>query len=350
MLTQARHRYLLDALAPKPASTRRRPPPRSTGGPACGNLTSVFGSDLVEAGIVAKRYYIDGRTKVEIATELGISRFKVARILETAIAQGVVRIEIIMPPGIDIDLSERLRTRFSLNHAVVVITPNKVESSVREQLGKAAADLLSAIVSPADVLGISWGRTLDAMITWLSKLAPCPIVQLTGVLGALSDSPLELVRRAAAISGGTAFPIIAPLVVSDAETARSFRKEPRIAAALSLFPKVTKATVAIGSWRPPNSQLLSAFSKEEQESLTRMGVCAEFCGVFLDDNGKQVCHDLSDRCIAATFDDLQRIPEVIGVAGGRTKERAIRAALRAGILTSLVTDVAVARALVAERP
>ncbi|MGD0943100.1 MAG: sugar-binding domain-containing protein [Acidimicrobiales bacterium] len=309
----------------------------------------MFGSDLVEAGIVAKRYYIDGKTKTEIATELGMSRFRVARILEKAIAEGVIRIEITMPPGIDIDLSDRLRANFGLNHAVVVTTPNKLESSVREQLGKAAADLLSAIVSPTDVLGISWGRTLDAMITWLSKLAPCPIVQLTGVLGSITDSPLELVRRAAAISGGTAFPIIAPLVVSDAETAASFRKEPRIAAALSLFPKVTKATVAIGSFRPPNSQLRDALSKKEQEELTKLGVCAEFCGVFLNDDGKEVCHELTDRCIAATFDDLRRIPEVIAVAGGHSKQRAIRAALRAGILTSLVTDVGVARALLAER-
>ena len=40
----------------------------------------------------ARRFYLEDRSKVEIAEELGISRFKVARLLEQARETGVVTI------------------------------------------------------------------------------------------------------------------------------------------------------------------------------------------------------------------------------------------------------------------
>src|ERR687894_332315 len=49
---------------------------------------------LVLTASVARRYYLDGKSKVEIADELGMSRFQVARLLEAARASGLVRIEI----------------------------------------------------------------------------------------------------------------------------------------------------------------------------------------------------------------------------------------------------------------
>ena len=41
-------------------------------------------AELVIAASVARRYYMDGLSKTEIADEYGLSRFKIARLLETA--------------------------------------------------------------------------------------------------------------------------------------------------------------------------------------------------------------------------------------------------------------------------
>ena len=41
-------------------------------------------AELVLAASVARRYYIEGLSKTEIADEYGLSRFKIARLLETA--------------------------------------------------------------------------------------------------------------------------------------------------------------------------------------------------------------------------------------------------------------------------
>ena len=57
---------------------------------------------LTLAALVARRYYLDQRSKVEIAGELGLSRFKIARLLDMARDSGLVRIEIGHPSLIDI--------------------------------------------------------------------------------------------------------------------------------------------------------------------------------------------------------------------------------------------------------
>jgi hypothetical protein len=41
-------------------------------------------AQLILLASVARRYYLEGRSKVEIADELGLSRFKVARLLDAA--------------------------------------------------------------------------------------------------------------------------------------------------------------------------------------------------------------------------------------------------------------------------
>ena len=81
-------------------------------------------AQLVLLAAVARRYFLDGRSKVEIAEEFGFSRFKVARLIDAARESGVVHIEIRHVDGIDVDLSARLQERFRLQHAVVVDTPN----------------------------------------------------------------------------------------------------------------------------------------------------------------------------------------------------------------------------------
>src|SRR5918992_516682 len=72
---------------------------RETAGPA----------ELVLTATVARRYYLDGATKSDIAAELGLSRFKVARMLDWARATGLVRIELETRGEINLDLSVRLR-------------------------------------------------------------------------------------------------------------------------------------------------------------------------------------------------------------------------------------------------
>ena len=321
-------------------------PPAAIKGPA----------ELVLAASIARRHYVDGRTKIEIADEFRLSRFKVARLLEAARAQGLVRIEIGHAGTIDVDTSGRLAERFGLRHAIVVDTPDDDLVSLRRNLGIAAADLLSEIVTPSDVVGLAWARSVKAMVSELKRLPPVPVVQLTGALTSLhdtsssidGDSSVDIVRSVARISGGPAYLFFAPFLVPDPATARALRKQPDVARAFNMISSVTIAVGGIGRWAPGQSTLYDAATEREQERLRREGVCADVAGVFLTADGRVLQTALNDRMIAISGAQMRKVHELIAIPYEVGKAPAVRAALLSGLVDTLVTHVSLAEALLAD--
>ncbi|MEV8319742.1 sugar-binding domain-containing protein [Streptomyces sp. NPDC059900] len=305
-------------------------------------------AELVQAAAMARRFYLEGKSKIQIAEEFGVSRFKVARVLETALERDLVRIEIRVPAELDAERSDALRARYGLRHAVVVESPTSVdeieESPDPENLGEVAADLLGELVTEGDVLGLAWGRSTIHMAAALDQLPPCTVVQLTGVYdaGTAERGSVEAVRRAAQVSGGEAHPIYAPMLLPDPATAAALRNQTGIARAFEYFDKVTVAAVSIGSWEPGISTVHDMLSDEERAHYASLGVAAEMSAHLFDAEGRRVGRDLGERCITVEADRLRRIPEVVAIAGGRRKAAAIDAVLRSGLVTSLVTDTAAA--------
>jgi len=309
-------------------------------------------AELVRLAAVARRFYVDGRSKLEIAEEFGVSRFKIARLLDQALARGIVRIEVSVPAHIDTELSERVRTAYRLRHAIVVDAPEHPETDLRANLARVAADLLAETVVEGEILGLGYGRTLTVMTEALTRIAPCTVVQLSGALLGVNvqENTIELVRRVAAVSGGPAFPIYTPQVLPDFATAEALRRQPQVAEAQRRWNQLTKAVVAIGSWDPPHSQLYIALSERERTRLRSQGACAELCANLLDADGQPVATDFTDRCITITAGQLRAVDEVIAVGGGHDKVAAFRAVLKGGYATSVITDIIVARALLDQPP
>jgi DNA-binding transcriptional regulator LsrR (DeoR family) len=304
--------------------------------------------EMVQAAAMARRFYLEGKSKIQIAEEFGVSRFKVARVLETALERDLVRIEIRVPAELDAERSDALRAHYGLRHAVVVETPaDQADAPDPENLGAVAAGLLGELVSEGDVLGLAWGRSIITMANALDRLAPCTVVQLTGVynVGTAERGSVEAVRTAAALSGGEAHPLYAPMVLADPATAAALRAQGQIAAAMSYFDKVTVAVVSIGSWAAGVSTVHDALTDAERAHYAGLGVAAEMSSHLFDAQGRRVGRDLGERCITIEADRLRRIPEVLAIAGGKRKAAAIDAVLRSGLVTSLVTDVAAAEQL-----
>lgn len=302
--------------------------------------------ETVRVALVAREHYVNGKSRVDIADELQISRFKVARMLEIAVETGIVTFTINAPGAVDIDLSSQLKARFELDHAFAVATPNDLSTNVRDALGRVSADLLTEIVTETDVLGMASGRTLSSMIGHLGHLAKCDVIQMAGMAGPVHETSNAVVREIQEVSGGVAYSIYAPLVVSDAATADSLRRQPSIQAAFRRFPDITKAIVAAGSWSPPESQIYNGLSDDERTDIYNKGVRADVCATLLDDEGHEI-PALADRTLGITLDQLRKIPEVIVVAGGQQKTQALRSILKVGVATTLVTDARMAERLLA---
>jgi DNA-binding transcriptional regulator LsrR (DeoR family) len=304
-------------------------------------------SEVVLAARVARQYYLERISKVDIADRLGISRFRVARLLDSARETGMVRIEIGLPSGsLDAGLSAELCSAFGLKHAFVFNFPDDDEPALRRRLGEEAGQVLMDIITPGDVLGMSWSRTLSGLTAALTQMPPCPIVQLTGAVPPPDGRDLlDLVRSVARIGGGPAHVFYAPMILDDAQTAAAIRRQADIAGAYALVPSVTMAVVAIGAWAPGLSTIYDAITPAERDVLARLGVCAELGGAFIGEDGRPIATPLDSRMIVTPGAALERIPFVLSVAHGVSKSPAVRAAIRGDMVHGLVTHASLARAL-----
>jgi DNA-binding transcriptional regulator LsrR (DeoR family) len=310
-------------------------------------LSAERPSELVLAAQVARQFYLDGLSKVDIADQLGISRFRVARLLDSARQAGMVRIEIGLPgESLDVGLSAELCSALGLKHAFVFNFPDDDEQVLRRLLGEAAGQALMDLIAPGDVLGMAWSRTLSALGAALTRFPPCPIVQLTGAVPPPDGRDLlDLVRSVARIGGGSAHVFYAPMILDDAQTAAAVRRQGDIAGAFALVPSVTMAVAAIGAWAPGQSTIYDAVTPAERNALAALGVRAEVAGVFLAEDGRFLETPLDERMIVTPGPALRRIPFVLSVAFGVAKSHAVHAAIRGKAVHGLVTHASLARGL-----
>jgi DNA-binding transcriptional regulator LsrR (DeoR family) len=301
----------------------------------------------IQATTVARRYFVERQTKIQIAEDLGISRFKVARLIDEAVEAGLVRFQIDETGEIDAQLSDQLRRKYALRNALILAGPDLPCSALFEPLGRVAASLLEEILTDGCVLGVAWGRTLAATAKAISRLPKISVVQVAGGLTTLEfpQNSADLVSRLAAAGDGTAYPIFLPMWVEDASLVKRLRTEPAVAQVLERYDRIDVLVSGIGSWNPPVSCLHDAFSKAWKRQVLAAGVRADLCATLIDDTGEVVPSPLDKLGLALNAKQIRRIPERVAIAGGLEKASAILAALKGNWITTLVTDAGVARRL-----
>jgi DNA-binding transcriptional regulator LsrR (DeoR family) len=265
---------------------------------------------------VARLYFLRDLTQQQIAARLGVSRFKVARLLEEARAAGVVRFEIRDPVPVDDELSRALEQRYGLELALVV---------PEDDLARAGALWLPELLRPDDVVGVAWGATLSALVDELAPVSlGTPVVQICGAIPGLETGTgtAELALRLAGKLGGPLHPLPAPAHASRVLRTALLRN-PAVQPTVEMFERVTVALVGIG--------------------VVPRGAGHVLVHLF-DEHGRALAGDMP--AIALSEKQLRRA-RVIAVAGGAAKRGAVLGALRTGMLNVLVTDAACARAAVA---
>ncbi|HWD06602.1 MAG TPA: sugar-binding domain-containing protein [Amycolatopsis sp.] len=306
-------------------------------------------TESLELATVARRFYVQGRSKLEIAAEFGVSRFKVARMLDTARDRGLVRVEFDLPTPIDLELSDEVRRAYRLERALVLerASLRDPKEVVRRKVGALAAHLLEEIATPSDVIGLSWARSVNAMTEAIRTLPRCPIVQLCGVQAGMDmrGRSVETVSRVTSVSGGDAYPIFGPLVLPDRRTTEILRHQPGIAETFAQFGKLTKAVVSIGAWQPGESTVYDALDEAERAAIAARGATAEVSARLFDASGHALSTGLAHHVLAISAEELLAVPEVIAIGYSRPKAEAVDAVLRSGMVSTLVTDVGAAEPL-----
>lgn len=294
---------------------------------------------------VARAFYLDEDSRMEIASKFGISRFKVSRLLKRARDEGLVSIQIHDVGLPDAPLAKRLKEALGLRECVVVRSHGS-SASRRQQVGAAAAEFLTSTLTEGDTLGVAWGRTVTATAQQLTALPPVSLVQMSGFVADNLSSPIALMSRVAALANGRVYPIFAPLYIADHETAEGLRRHPDIARALRQFSSITTALLSVGSWEPEDNQVRDVLPAKDLDNAVAKGVYADVVGLLLRRDGQLVDPEFQDRCITIPAHLLERVPRKIGVAAGERKAGAIVAAVRANLLNEVVVDHTLAEAIV----
>ncbi len=288
---------------------------------------------------------IEGRTNIEIAEDLDVSRLRVPKLVRWAEDHDVLDVFIRVPTGIDMSSAQEIRSRFGLPD-VLVSADQGVHPAAR-----LAARYVCEVLTEGGLMGIAWGRGAQAMVSELERLPNVPQVDIVQLIGGLPETgtawhSAELLMRLSSVTGGSVSGLLSPMIVPDAATARGLRGEPSIARAFTQMSKADLAVVGIGAWDAGGSRVRAQL--DESDVRAAKDVVADVCGILLDANGDTVHSELSERMISIDEATLRERPVRIGVAVGEGKVPAIRAALRSGLVSVLCTDAPTALLLLSE--
>jgi DNA-binding transcriptional regulator LsrR (DeoR family) len=305
----------------------------------------------------AHLYYVEGRSQADVATAMGTSRSNVSRMLAEAQRQGIVEIRIHDPSGRLRELEGKLAASFGLSEVRVAPRGTMSPARIEDRVGALAAGLLLGALKEPSTVALSWGRALQAAVYAVSpdQDHDVTLVQLLGGVSATSNeiSGQELVRELAVRLGASYQLLHAPAALESSDACRSLLAESSVAAALDRARASDLAVVGVGDPHVGSSAAVlsaMALSAREQAEFWAQEPVGDLAGRYYTADGTPVEGVVNDRVVSVTLADLDRIPQVVGVATGRAKTNAVLGALRGHHLDALVCDESLARSLLSHPP
>lgn len=296
---------------------------------------------------VAKLYYEQRRTQLEIAKTVKTSRSTVSRLLQEAVDRKIVSIAINYPWCRNNDLESRICAKFGLRAVRVLDGDEHAEKKIFAGTGKLAAQLIDEHVKDGDILGISYGRSVAYTAAALApehkaSITAVPIIGALGSDNNAIDGP-ELVQKFAHAYGGGYAYLPGPLLVKDERTRDALMQVPQIADTLALARKSNIVVIGIGDVSHKSLIWRGYLDKRGLDWVISRGATGHMCGQFFDENGRVLAISTNRRSIGIGLEALRSIDFVIAVACGKQKAQAILGALRGRYCNALVTDAAAAK-------
>lgn len=320
-------------------------------------MVSSSGGDqqtwVTDAVRAARLYYHAGLTQEEVGRRLGLTRWKVNRLLAQARESGIVRIEIVPPKGgLFRELEEQLVDRYPLRDCVVV-PPMGDDQADLDEVGRAAASYLTNLRTPPGSIAVSWGQTMGAMAEnipdgWADG------VEVVLANGGLSRSyaptgAAGIAERLAEAGSGTADLVPGPAISELASTRELLEADRAVAQVLEAARAAPIAIFGLGALTRDSVLVRSDYLEpEEIDHLEARGAVGDVLGRFIGRDGQIVDSELDARTLGLTRSDLQAKELSIGVAAGPSKAAISAAAVIGGWVTTLITDANTARALLSE--
>ena len=299
---------------------------------------------------IAWCYYGLGLTQQDVAARLGITRVRVNRLLAEARRRGVVRITITSKLAENVELEERLKSRFGLADAHVVLGVGD-DAALAMLLGTVGAEALANQFEDGTTIGVGWGVTLKAFADAMPEraLSRASVVAMLGSLTRRSSiDTYEAATTLAQRFHAECFYMPGPLIC-DSEAGRdAIEAQPLMRDVKDRARGADIAVMSVGGLDSGTIRQVGFIDENQLKSVRSAGAIGNFLGHYIDDHARIVDHPLNRRVIGIRPDELRVIDRRVMISGGPLKVPALRAILRAGLLTDFVTDQETARNLLSD--
>lgn len=302
---------------------------------------------------VASLYYEDELTQDAIATQLGLSRVKVYRLLKQARQEQVIQFTINWPLQREPEWERALCRTFQLQDALVLRANVQDPQHTLQRLGALGARYLEQRLQDGMTLTVCLGRSTYEVINAIRPgfQAKVQVVQAMGSMAFAMQSldSATLARLMAQKLGGEVTYLSAPGMADSPEAAAVLRRQPDIQRALTIARSAQVALLGIGNLDPARSSFVKAgfISAEEMVAMPQQHIVGDMGGQIFTAVGQVADHAWNHRIIGLSLADMKAIPLTIAVAAGLPKVAAIVGALRTGAVDVLCTDDETARAVLA---
>ena len=306
-------------------------------------------TSLDEAARAAWLYYVGGKTQDQIARDLGISRQRAQRLVSKAMAEGLVQVRLDHRLSHCLELEARLSRRFDLKRCRVAPGLGRGADSLRSVAPVAASELERVLgETEPQVIALGTGRTLRATVEELQAM-DCPqhrIVSLNGNIAPDgSASFFDVIMRISDKVKAPHYPMPLPVIASTPDERDMLLSLPPVKRARQLAETADVVFVGVGEVDGEPPLLKDGFTnRDELYELQRAGAVGEIAGWAYDAAGEYLTVGTNRRTAGVRIDPSQE-RLTFAIAAGSRKLPALRAALKGRLVNSLITDEAIAEAL-----
>ena len=305
--------------------------------------------DIIQA---AWLYHVGKMNQEQVSQHLGISRFRVLRMLAEAEELGLVRVSLEHETTQTLKLADEVRAKFDLKEVQVAPDTGGNEAATRHSVGILAAGFLARIgkaeAKKPVTIGVGWGRTVAAMadaLTGLYNPQLCFVSLMGSMTRTSATSPSDVCARLAQLTHGSAMFMPAPFLADSAADARLILSQRLVRETMLAARAASHAIISVGECTAGSLlQTSGILTDAEVDGLKAAGAVADSTGKFFCDDGSLADTDLNQRAPSIDLDDLKRC-DVMMIAAGAGKARALKAVLNAGFIDRLIVDVHLGQAL-----
>lgn len=298
--------------------------------------------DKIAMSEAAILYYEKNMTQQEIANIMNLSRQTVSKLLNDAVKNNIVEIKVHYPKLECAETETNLKKKYGTEF-VVSVANNKSESVRRLATVKTAIEyIMPQIINGNKNIAVSWGRTISELINEINDINTVGNLVFP-LFGATDTENLyflsnEITRNLAEKLGAEVKYAWFPYN-PDNESDRDLLKKTSYYKKLnSLWENIDIALVGIG-----DTTVLDMFEKNFGCPDKNSQAIGDIATHFFDKNGNLL--NLYENTLCATRENLKNAKKTIAIACGNKKIAAIKAALRTGIIDTLITDEYTAKKL-----